>query len=144
MNRLVLLTVPLLLCVACSRDEPATAAQPAAEAPTPSASAPAAPAPAVQPALQAAAPADPASAFDVGAFAGTFAAEGIRLELHADGSYGMEGPEGITQGSWTHEAASRSIRLDPGSKTAQDRVLSMTGNDALALDGTTLRRQPAS
>ena len=144
MNRLVLLAFPLLLCAACSREEPASPAATAPDAPAPAATPSMTAAPAAPPALQAPTPADPTAAFDVGAFAGTFVAEGIRLELHADGTYGLEGSDGITSGSWTHEAGSRSIRLDPGSKTAQDRVLSMTDNDTLALDGTTLRRQPAS
>lgn len=142
MTRFALLACPLLLCLACSREEPATspaAANVPAEAP---AAVPPAPATTNAPAA-APAPADPSSTFDTGAFAGTFSGEGMRLELHADGTYGMEGPDGITQGSWTHEAASSSIRLDPGSKTAQDRVFRMTGRDTLVTDGATLRRQPA-
>jgi hypothetical protein len=94
---------------------------------------------------------DPAAAFDRGAFAGTFVAGGTRLELHADGTYGLEAPEGVSQGTWTHEAASQSVRLDPGSKTAADRVFRLTDRDTLAtLDaagrpaGSPLRRQPAS
>lgn len=137
MMRIALLACPLLLCLACSREEPVPAASD-----TPAAT-PVAAAPPTAAAAPAATPADPASAFDVGAFAGTFTGEGMRLDLHADGSYGMEGPEGVTQGSWTHEAASNSIRLDPGSKTAGDRLLRMTGNDTLATDGATLRRQAA-
>jgi hypothetical protein len=100
----------------------------------------AAPAPAT-PAVAPAAPADPASAFDTGAFAGTFAGGGTRLELHADGTYGMEAPDGVTQGAWTHEPATGAIRLDPGSKNAQDRVFRMQGQDALVDGATTLTRQ---
>lgn len=143
MTRFALLACPLLLCLACSRQEPAPPADASAPAAAPAAAPAPSPAPAAAPAV-APAPAYPASGFDVGAFSGTFSGEGMRLELHADGTYGMEGPDGITQGSWTHEAASNSIRLDPGSKTAQDRVLRMTDRDTLAADGATLRRQPAS
>lgn len=139
MTRLALLAVPLFLCIACSREEPASAPEPSpapAAAETQPSPAPAPVAPAAAPA-----PANPAAEFDTGAFAGTFTGGGLRLELHADGSYGLEGPEGVSQGSWTHEAATGSIRLDPGSKTAQDRVFRMSGTDTLADGSTTLTRQ---
>lgn len=136
MIRTALLACSLMLCVACSREEPATAPADAGTAAT----APAATLPATaSPAL----PTDQDAAFDVGAFSGTFTGDGIRLELHADGSYGMDGPGGISQGTWTHEAANASIRLDPGSKAEDDRLLRMTDRDTLAVDGATLRRQPA-
>ncbi|MFZ5658011.1 MAG: hypothetical protein ACOY37_13340 [Pseudomonadota bacterium] len=139
MTRLTLLAVPLLLCIACSREEPASAPEPS---PAP-ATTETQPSPAPAPLAPAAAPAptDPAAEFDTGAFAGTFTGGGLRLELHADGSYGLEGPEGVSQGSWTHEAATGSIRLDPGSKTAQDRVFRMSGANTLADGSTTLTRQ---
>ena len=140
MNRIALLALPLVLCVACSREEPAPAAEPApAVASQPSAR----PAPAA--AAPAAMPADPAAEFDTGAFSGTFAGGGTRLELRGDGSYALESPNGATLGAWTHEAASNSIRLDPGSKTEQDRVYRMTDRDTLTdAAGATLTRQPAS
>lgn len=136
--RLLPIAAALLLVAACSRDaaEPVTAppsVAPTAVAPTAAAPAPAAPA---------AAPADPSDAFDVGAFAGTFLREGERLELHADGSYGLQTPQGASAGTWTHEDGA--IRLDPADKNAPDRVIRMTGRDTLASDGDTpLTRQPA-
>ncbi len=135
MIRTALLACSLMLCIACSREEPATAPVDAGTAAT----APTATSPIASPAV----PADPNAAFDVGAFSGTFTGDGTRLELHADGSYGMEGSGGISQGTWTHEAANASIRLDPGSKAEDDRLLRMTDRDTLDAGGATLRRQPA-
>lgn len=153
MNRTAPLTLVIALaCAACSRDEPApAAATDAAPTQAPAATVDPALAPAPMPA-PAAAPAaeDPAATFDKSAFAGTFSGGGLRLELHADGTYGLEAPDGVTQGTWTHEPASQSVRLDPGSKTATDRVFRMTGTNTLAaIDasgqpaGAALRRQPA-
>jgi hypothetical protein len=144
MTRLALLACPLLLCLACSREAPPAPSTPDA---TPDAAPAAEPAPApVAPAPTAAAPAaeDPHANFDKGAFAGTFSGAGLTLELRADGSYGLEAPDGISQGSWTHEAGSRTVRLDPGSKTAQDRVFRLVDRDTLAVadaSGAPLRRQ---
>lgn len=128
----LLLASMLLASAGCSREKPADAtttgpAQPETpiEAPAPAAVA-AAPTPA-------AVPESPTAAFDKGAFSGTFSAGANRLELNADGSYTMEGPSGATQGSWTHEAGSNTVRLDPGSKDAQDAVLRIDGNDALVM-----------
>jgi pyruvate/2-oxoglutarate dehydrogenase complex dihydrolipoamide acyltransferase (E2) component len=144
MNRLALLALPLTLCLACSREEPAPDPAPAPAAPAADSAAAPAPAPAPATRAAAAAPSDPASGFDAGAFSGTFAGGGLRLELHADGTYGLEASDGATQGTWTHEAATGAIRLDPGSKTAQDRVFRMQGRDALVDGATTLTRQAAS
>ena len=142
MNRLALLAAPLLLCLACSREDASPAPAPApAATPATTTSAPT-PAPAAAP-TTAPAPADPAAPFDSGAFAGTFAGGGLRLELHADGTYGLEAPEGVSQGSWTHEAATGSVRLDPGSKSAADRVFRMNDANTLADGATTLTRQAA-
>lgn len=144
MTRIALIALPLLLCAACTREEPVAA--PAAETPAAATEpAPAAPASVAAPTtVEAPAPADPASTFDAGAFAGTFAGNDTRLELHADGSYGLEAPDGVSQGTWTHEASSDTIRLDPGSKTAQDRVFRLDGRDTLADGSVSLARQPAS
>lgn len=140
----------LALLAACSRNEPAPAPS---DAPPPAASGPAAAATAPAPVSPAAAPApeDPSVRFDKAAFGGTFTGGGLRLELRGDGTYALEGADGAHEGSWTHEAGARVIRLDPGSKTAQDRVLRLENRDALvALDQAgrpsaegTLRRQPA-
>lgn len=145
MTRLALLACPLLLCLACSREQPATET-----APTVTTAPAAAPAPAPVavpgPAPAAAAPAaeDPNADFDKGAFAGTFSGGGLTLDLRADGTYGLEAADGVSQGSWTHEAGTRTVRLDPGSKGAQDRVFRLVDRDTLAVadaTGAALRRQ---
>lgn len=145
MNRIALLAFPLTLCLACSREEAAPDAEPAPTATAEPAAAPPPAAPATAPAAApAAAPSDPAADFDTGAFSGTFAGGGVRLELRGDGSYALEGPQGATLGAWTHEATSNSIRLDPGNKTEQDRVYRMTDRDTLTdASGAALTRQPA-
>lgn len=149
MNRIAPLAfVIALACAACSRDEPAPAPAPeAAPAQAPAAAVDPAPAPTPAPSTAPAAE-DPTAPFDKSAFAGAFAGGGLRLELHADGTYGLEAPDGASQGTWTHEPASQSVRLDPGSKTATDRVFRMTDRDTLAAvdangqpAGASLRRQ---
>lgn len=132
MNRFALMAFPILLAAGCSRDQPAPAATPeapAAEAPAPAASAPR---PATAP-LAAPAAEDPSVRFDRAGFAGTFAGGGLSLELHEDGRYALQAPDGSSEGAWTHEAASNWIRLDPGSKNARDRVFRMASPDSLAL-----------
>jgi hypothetical protein len=130
----VLTCAAVLVLAACNREAPAPAPDPTAteaDAPAPAVPTPAAPAivaPASAPAAE-----DPTAAFDKGAFAGTFAAGAVRLELHGDGSYMLEGTDdGPGRGTWTHEPASNLIRLDPGSKQAADRVFLLSGRDALA------------
>lgn len=135
MNRIApLAALSLVLATACSREESAPAAAPQA---APAATAPAAPAtPARLPATApVAAPTaeDPTIRFDKASFAGTFAGGGLSLQLRPDGRYTLQAPEGESEGAWTHEAASGWIRLDPGSKSARDRVFRMTSRDALAL-----------
>ena len=58
--------------------------------------------------------------------------------LSADGSFDLTdtyrerpGSEQVVRGSWALEPDGRSIRLDPGSKEAQDRLYAIEGNDAL-------------
>ena len=86
-------------------------------------------------------------AIDQKAFAGPFEGAlpcadcpGIdeRLVLSADGSFELTdtyrerpGSEQVVRGSWALEPDGRSIRLDPGSKEAQDRLYAIEGNDAL-------------
>lgn len=144
----LLACIATLALAACSRQAPQPAGTPAASGAA-AATAPAAPAtvPATAPAPEAPETPD----FDKGMFSGTFIAGDTWLELHADGTYGLVGPDGPSVGSWTHEAGGDLIRLDPGSKEAQDRVFRIVGNDALAQaapDGRPLpgqrelRRQP--
>ncbi len=87
------------------------------------------------------------AAFDAKAFAGTFEGAlpcadcpGIdgRLVLAADGSFELTdtyrerpGSEHVLRGSWSLEPDGRSIRLDPGSKQARDRLYAIEGDDAL-------------
>jgi copper homeostasis protein (lipoprotein) len=87
------------------------------------------------------------SAFDAKAFAGTFTGTlpcadcpGIdeQLVLAADGTFELTdtyrerpGSRQSLQGTWAVESDGRSLRLDPGSKTAQDRLFALDGNDAL-------------
>ena len=86
-------------------------------------------------------------AIDQKAFAGPF--EGTlpcadcpaideRLVLSADGSYSLTdayrerpGSDNVVEGSWSLEADGRSIRLDPGSKDAVDRMYAIADNDTL-------------
>ena len=88
-----------------------------------------------------------AAGFDAKAFAGSF--EGTlpcadcpaideRLVLSADGSFELTdtyrerpGSEQTVRGSWALEPGGHGIRLDPGSKEAQDRLYAIEGNDAL-------------
>lgn len=148
----VLTCAAVLVLAACKREAPGPdLAATGADTPAPAASMPAAPA--IVAPTAAPAPEDPTAAFDKAAFAGAFAAGTVRLELHGDGSYMLEGTDdGPTQGTWTHEPASNLIRLDPGSKQAADRVFVLSGRDALApLDAqgqpaagqAVLRRRPA-
>lgn len=88
-----------------------------------------------------------AAAFDAKAFAGTFEGTlpcadcpGIdeRLVLSADGTFELSdeyrerpGSGQAVSGTWALEPDGRSLRLDPGSKDAQDRLFAIEGNDAL-------------
>lgn len=123
MNR-SLLTLALFATLA------ATACKPQAPAPTePSAQAnTAAEAPAPAPVAPAAAPAE--APFDIKGFAGTFAAADNKITLNADGSYVLAG---ATQGdgTWTAEENGKRIRLDPNSKTEEDRVYSVVSHDQI-------------
>lgn len=150
MTRRTLAIVSLLLCVACSRQEPAPDS--ASTSATPDVAPATAPIPAaVAPSPVAPAPEDPSVRFDKSTFAGTFTGGGMTLDLRADGTYVLEGPAAAGHGTWSHEPVSNAIRLDPGSKTEQDRVFRMTSRDVLAglgadgrPTGEPLRRQGAS
>lgn len=87
------------------------------------------------------------AAFDAKAFAGTFEGAlpcadcpGIdeRLVLSADGSFELTdtyrerpGAAQVLRGSWSLEPDGRSVRLDPGSKQASDRLYAIEGDDGL-------------
>lgn len=87
------------------------------------------------------------AAFDAKAFAGTFEGTlpcadcpGIdeRLVLSADGSFELTDTyreradaTQVLRGSWSLEPDGRSLRLDPGSKAAADRLFAIEGDDGL-------------
>lgn len=124
------------------------------------------PTPAADPALAAAAnPID----FDMRSFAGTFSGTlpcadcpgtDSKIELTGDGTYKLdESPQGKQDGNvkgdgnWTVEEGGARLRLDPNSKSDEDRLFAIAGKDELHLldkDGkpvesafTILKRAPA-
>lgn len=139
MNRFAASVILLALAAGgCSRTEPGT--PPTAPAATPAANAPATAANEVQ--APAPKPEDPNSTFDKRTFAGTFTGDGLSLRLGGDGSYQLQAPgTEASTGTWTHEAGS--IRLDPDSKSASDRLFRIDGPDRVVEAGgqATLRRQ---
>ena len=152
MNRpLTRLALALSVAVALAACKPQTPAEPAASTPAPEPAAAAAVdlAPAAADAMPANLP------FDQKGFAGTFKGTlpcadcpGIdtTLVLNADGTYTLDtvyqGKPGAfsTDGTWTTEAGDTTVRLDPNSKSEQDRLFAIASNGELkALD---LRGQP--
>ncbi len=132
-HTLLLGCLATLALTSCGGESPTTGQPTGEPATTATPSAPPAPPPAA-PVNPASAPAaeDPEAPFEMSTFAGAFTAGPARLELHGDGTYSLEGMEDSpSQGSWTHEAGSNVIRLDPGSKSAQDRVFRLSGRDVL-------------
>jgi len=139
MNRkLLLLAVASTLAIgACKPEAPVEPAAPAA--PVEQAAAPAEPAPVAVESAPANSPAD--VPFDVKGFAGIFSGADTRLTLNADGTYAQSG-SAVSEGTWTAEEDGKRIRLDPNSKSEEDRLYAITSNDqldALAADG-----QPAT
>ncbi|NUO75881.1 MAG: copper resistance protein NlpE [Lysobacter sp.] len=145
---LVLASAAVIALAACEKKP----AEPVAAAPA----ADAAMAPAATPE-----PAPPAApALDAKAFAGTFSGTlpcadcpGIdtKLELKADGTYAVEDvyqdrKDGNTKGdgTWTAEEAGARIRLDPNSKSDEDRLYQVVSADeirALDKDGKAIESQ---
>lgn len=130
---------------ACKREAAQTA--PGIAAPTPAATTtPVAPA-SVAPAVAAPAPAAPAP-FDSKAFAGTYTAPGIRLQVTADGEYRLSvraesaAADLETTGTWTADPDARHVLLDPNSKAEPDQRYEVVSMDELrSVDGSrTLRR----
>jgi copper homeostasis protein (lipoprotein) len=142
MNRklLLLAMASTLAIVACKPEAPAETAAPAV--PAEQAAAPAEPAAAAVESAPASSPAD--VPFDVKGFAGTFSGTDTKLTLNADGTYSLSGP-GVGEGTWTAEEDGKRIRLDPNSKSEEDRLYAVTSNDqldALAADGqSSLKRE---
>jgi uncharacterized lipoprotein NlpE involved in copper resistance len=152
MNRKHLTTtclVALVVLAGCKRETAATPdVAPAAET-QPVASSPAEMAPATQPAPEA------DTALDTRAFAGNFSGTlpcadcpGIdtTLELHADGTFMLmetylerKVEPAMLDGTWTAEENGSRIRLDPNSKSEQDRLYAVDSRDQitqLGSDGT--------
>jgi copper homeostasis protein (lipoprotein) len=141
--------VALVVLAGCKRETAATPdVAPAAET-QPVASPPAEMAPATQPAPEA------DTALDTRAFAGNFSGTlpcadcpGIdtMLELHADGTFMLmetylerKVEPAMLDGTWTAEENGSRIRLDPNSKSEQDRLYAVDSRDQitqLGSDGT--------
>ena len=131
---LLLATLTLAALSACKPQTPTETAAPAAE--------PAAPAPAAD-----ARPSAQSAPFDVKAFAGTFTGTlpcadcpGIdtRIVLAADGTYTISesyqersAPEPKGDGTWTLEEDNQRLRLDPNSKSEDDRQFAILAHDAI-------------
>jgi len=137
--RVAIAAVAFALSVsACKQEEPAKPAETAA---------PTATAPASDAALEAAA--HPVKDFDPRVFAGEFVGtlpcagcEGIetKLALAADGSYAIEETyRGKSQdasrgdGTWTAEDNGHRLRLDPNSKSVEDRLFEVVGQNEIRL-----------
>lgn len=123
MNRslLTLALLATLAATACKPQAPAESA-PAADANT------AAEAPAPAPVEPAAAPAE--APFDIKGFAGTFATADAKITLNADGTYVIAGAT-KGDGTWTAEENGKRIRLDPNSKSDEDRLYSVVSHDQI-------------
>ncbi|KRC38229.1 MULTISPECIES: copper resistance protein NlpE [unclassified Lysobacter] len=164
MNPKLLVIASAVLSVAIVGCKPKPPAEPAADAPK----AEAAVAPAAVPE---AAPPPAAPALDAKAFAGTFSGTlpcadcpGIdtKIELKADGSYAIDETYQSRKdgnhkgdGTWTAEEAGQRLRLDPNSKTEDDRLYQVVSADEIRVvdkDGKaiesqanlSLKRQPAA
>jgi copper homeostasis protein (lipoprotein) len=140
-HRLLLIALASTFAIAaCKPHAPAEPAAPAADA-TP---APAEPAPVAVESAPANAAAD--VPFDVKGFAGTFAGtlpcadcSGIdtSISLKPDGSYTVhetyQGKQGgfDGDGTWTAEENGKRIRLDPNSKSEQDRLFAVKSKDEI-------------
>jgi len=115
-----------LAVTACNRTDPAP--PPTVEAPVEAAAEamPAAPAPMI-----AADAPKPEGTFSATALAGRYEGEGMLL-LNADGTFNHTINDATDEGTWGAEPAdSTRVRLDPNSKSQQDRVLQIVSNDEL-------------
>jgi copper homeostasis protein (lipoprotein) len=144
MNRKLLLLAVLstFAFAACKPQAPAEPAAPAAAA------APAEPAPTAVETAPATAPAD--VPFDIKGFAGVFtgtlpcadcAGVDTKITLNRDGTYALDEtyqgkPGGFSgDGTWTAEEGGKRVRLDPNSKSLEDRLFAIASQDQLdALD----------
>ncbi|WP_342315226.1 copper resistance protein NlpE [Lysobacter sp. FW306-1B-D06B] len=136
-SKFVALACALLCALSLSACKPQAPAEPPAAQPEATAPAPAADA---QPSAQSA-------PFDVKAFAGTFTGTlpcadcpGIdtRIVLAADGTYTItesyqerSAPELKGDGTWTAEENNQRLRLDPNSKSDNDRLFAILSHDEI-------------
>jgi len=142
MNRKLLLALmaSTLAVVACKPQAPAEPVPPSASA-TPAIAEPA-------PAATESAPASKAAdvPFDMKGFAGTFsgtlpcpdcAGIATTVSLKADGTYALHEayrgrPDSFDgDGTWTAEENGQRVRLDPNSKSEQDRLFAVKSNDEI-------------
>lgn len=130
-----LLAVTLALAIACKREEPAAAPQPeSVAAPTATPEANAVDATSVVDNTPAA---TDTAAVDSKAIAGSFSDGESVLELRADGSYvqtlNAGGGSISSDGTWSG-TGSKSLLLDPNSKSAKDVAFEIVSNDELRTD----------
>ena len=125
--RLIMLSgLAALALTACNRD--ATAPAPATDAPVEAVAdaTPSMPAP-----MTSADAPKPAGTFSAAALAGRYEGEGVLL-LNTDGTFNYTIDETTDEGTWGAEPDdSTRVRLDPNSKTQQDKVLEIVSNDEL-------------
>jgi hypothetical protein len=138
-----LLALTAALAVACKREEPVAAPQPAA---TPTAATEANPVDATSVVDNTPAVAE-AATVDSKAIAGSFSDGESILELRADGSYvqtlNAAGNSISSDGTWSGKG-SNSLLLDPSSKSAEDVSFEIVSNDELRTDkGTRVFRRVA-
>lgn len=142
MNRKLLALACLATLALSACNKPAEPAPAPAPADAPKAAEPAAPTPAPV------AAAEPTAA-DAAAFAGTFSGtvpcadcSGIdtTLELKADGSYALSetyqdkgGSPAKGDGTWTAEENGKRVRLDPNSKSDDDRLFEVVNKDEIRM-----------
>ncbi len=129
-----LLALIVAVAVACKREEPAAAPQPAAEA-APAAAPEANPVDATS--VVDNTPAAEAATVDSKAIAGSFSDGESVLELRADGSYvqtlNAGGSSISSDGTWSGKG-SKGLLLDPSSKSAEDVSFDIVSNDELRTD----------
>ena len=132
---LILLALFVTLATACKREEPAAPAEPAATSTTAPANT-SKPVDASSVVDNTPAAAD-AAAVDSKAIAGSFSDGESVLELRADGSYvqtlNAGGGSISSDGTWSG-TDSKSLLLDPNSKSAKDVAFEIVSNDELRTD----------
>lgn len=123
---LVFAALVAVAATACNRADEAPTTEPAAPVEAAVDATPSTPAP-----MQAADAPKPEGTFSAAALAGRYEGEGILL-LNADGTFNYTIGDATDEGTWAAEPTdSTRVRLDPNSKTVQDKVLQIVSNDEL-------------